>query len=81
MVWKPIVYTFCLLESWSHDQSECTNISHCKTQFLAESLNMWSLHLQDNFHNILRFFKKKYTSEANYSTTLSNIQSRGLRIF
>ena len=31
-----------LFEAWSLDQSECTNITHSKTQFLAESsLNMW----------------------------------------
>ena len=28
MLWKPIIYTFCLLESWSHDQSVSTNVSH-----------------------------------------------------
>ena len=62
MVWKTIVYTFCLFESWSRDQSESTNISHSQTQFLAESsLNMWALRLYDNFHNILRSSKKKYT--------------------
>ena len=26
MVWKPIIFTFCLIKSWSHDQSEYTNI-------------------------------------------------------
>ena len=41
MVWKSIVYTFCLFESWSRDDSEYTNISHSETQFVAESsLNM-----------------------------------------
>ena len=25
MVWKSIIFTFCLIKSWSHDQSECTN--------------------------------------------------------
>ena len=24
MVWKSIVFTFCLIKSWSHDQSKCT---------------------------------------------------------
>ena len=28
MVWKSIIFTFCLIKSWSHDQSECTNIFH-----------------------------------------------------
>ena len=28
MVWKSIIFTFCLIKSWSHDQSECTNILH-----------------------------------------------------
>ena len=41
MVWKSIVYTFGLLESWSQNQGKCTNISQSKIQFLAESsLNM-----------------------------------------
>ena len=41
MVWKSIAYTFCLLEYWSHSQSESINISHSKTQFLGKSsLNM-----------------------------------------
>ena len=37
IVWKSTVYTSCFLESWSHDQSVCTNISHSKTRFIAES--------------------------------------------
>ena len=28
MVWKSTIFTFCLIKSWSHDQSECTNIFH-----------------------------------------------------
>ena len=28
MVSKSISFTFCLIKSWSHDQSECTNIFH-----------------------------------------------------
>ena len=59
------VYTFCLFEYCSRDQSECTIINHSKTQFLAESsLNMWTLHYYDqydNFHNILGFYKKNCT--------------------
>ena len=27
MVWNSIIFTFCLIKSRSHDQSECTNIS------------------------------------------------------
>ena len=36
MVWKFIIFTFCLIKSWSHDQSECTKISQSNTKFLAE---------------------------------------------
>ena len=28
IVWESIIFTFCLIKSWSHDHSECTNISH-----------------------------------------------------
>ena len=28
MVWKSIIFTFCLIKSSAHDQSECTNIFH-----------------------------------------------------
>ena len=28
--------TFCLLQPWTGDQNECTNVSHNKAQFLAE---------------------------------------------
>ena len=28
MAWKSIIFTFCLIKSWSHDQGECTNIFH-----------------------------------------------------
>ena len=33
---KPIVFTFCFLQSWSRDQSKSTNVSHSETQFLKE---------------------------------------------
>ena len=36
MVWKSIIFNFCLIKSWSHDQSECTNIPHRNIEFLAE---------------------------------------------
>ena len=35
MLWISIVFTFCLLESWSRGQSECANIFHSKTKSLA----------------------------------------------
>ena len=55
-------------------RSKCTNISHIKTQFLAESsLSLWTLHLYDNLCNVLRFCKKKYTvsSQLKYHVLFS----------
>ena len=68
MVWKSIACTFCLLEPWPSDQSKCTNIFHYKTQFLPKESKHVILHLLDNFHNILTFYRKKYTvnSQLNY---------------
>ena len=33
---QTIILTFCLLQPYAPDQSECTNVSHIKVQFLAE---------------------------------------------
>lgn len=41
MVSLSIVFTFCLLESWSRDQSEWTNAFHNKTKFLATVLRYY----------------------------------------
>ena len=35
MIWKTIIFTFCLLQPWIRDPSESTNVSHSKSQFLA----------------------------------------------
>ena len=51
MIWKPIIYKFCVAKSWSRDQRERAIISHT-----------WSLHLWNNFHNVWRFYRKKYPS-------------------
>ena len=37
MIGKTITFTFCLLQPRTRDQSECTNVSHDKAQFLAET--------------------------------------------
>ena len=36
MIWRTIIFTFCLLQSQTRDQSKCKNFSHSKAQFLAE---------------------------------------------
>ena len=36
MVWKSIIFTFCLIKSWSHDQSEC---NEAMRQFMLQ----WSV--------------------------------------
>ena len=34
--WKPVTFTFCLLQFWSCDQSDYADISQRNSQFLAE---------------------------------------------
>ena len=36
MIWKTIIFAFCLLQRQTLDPSESTNVSHSKAQFLAE---------------------------------------------
>ena len=35
MISKTIIFSFCLLQPRTCDQSECVNVSHSKAQFLA----------------------------------------------
>ena len=48
MVWKSIIFTFCLLHSRSRDESDPTNVSYKKCQFLN------FLNLNFNFYTIRR---------------------------
>ena len=48
MIWKYIIFTFCLFQPRAHDQSDCRNVSHSKAQFPAEKMfeiNTWLLDL------------------------------------
>ena len=62
MIWKVYVLSFFLLQPWTRDQSESTNVSHSKTQFLAErnmrsNLSYFYLDLQ----TVLKFHKNEQT--------------------
>ena len=38
MIYKTIIFPFCLLQPRTRDQSERVNVSHSKAQFLAEKI-------------------------------------------
>ena len=62
MVWKSVVFTFCLLKSWSCGQNECANIFYSKTQLKRKSeIKMKLSDLYDSLHTVLRFYKNNYT--------------------
>ena len=57
MISKTVVFTLYLLQSRTHDQSECTNFCHSKANCLAEN-NLRST--RDSYLQIiLRFHKNK----------------------
>ena len=67
MIWKTIIFTFCLLQTRTHDQSECTNVSHSKAQFLpwGNLRSTWYFTLvYGDLQTILRFRKNKYTNNS-----------------
>ena len=58
MIRKTIIFIFCLFQSQTRDQSEYTNVSHGKAQFLAEKkieINTKNLYLYGDLQKILRF--------------------------
>ena len=59
MVWKSIIFTFCLIKSWLHDQSECTNIFRNLLKEVRD--NMRPSYLYHNLHTPLRYHKNNYT--------------------
>ena len=69
MVWRSIIFTFCLVQPWPHDQSECTNNSHSKTKFLAEKefeIKMGLLYSHGDLQTILRFRNYTVNSQLQY---------------
>ena len=62
MTMKDYYFHFCLLQPWTRNQSECTNISHSQARFLAErNLRSKLSDLYGDLQTILRFHRKKYT--------------------
>ena len=60
--WKTIIFTFWLLQPWTSNQSEWTNISYSRVQFLAErNLRLTVLYLYGDLQTVLRFHRNKYT--------------------
>ena len=57
MVRKSIIFTFCLIKSWSHDQSE----TFSATSWKKSEINMRPSDLCDNLHTALRIYKNNYT--------------------
>ena len=60
MVCKSMRFTFCLIKSCSHDQSECTNIFHSKLK------EVWDQH--ETFRFIWQFLSERHRNK--YSLTL-----------
>ena len=65
VIWKTVIFTFCLLQPRTRDQSECTDVSDSKTQFLAKrnliEINTGLSYLYDDLQTVLRFNKNKQT--------------------
>ena len=86
MIWKYIIFTFCLFQPRTRDQSECRNVSHGKAQFLAEKkfeINTRLLHLYGDLQTINSHSQPSITINhlqtikilltVNYNPTLANI--------
>ena len=76
MIWKTVIFTFCLLQPWTRDSSESTNVSHSKFQFLG-AIN---LRLKQDFYIYIVIYKPfkdfiriSIVSIVNYKPTLTNI--------
>ena len=76
MIWKTVIFTFCLLQPWTRDSSESANVSHCKFQFLAAR----NFRLKREFYIYIVIYKpfKDFTrisivSTVNYNPTLTKI--------
>ena len=62
MKMKDYYFHLCLLQPWTYNQSECTNISHSKAQFLpARNLRSTLLYSYGDLQTIIRFHRNKYT--------------------